>query len=245
MLPTQETNTYRPERETQKIPNAGFLGAQLYQLQLLQAKYYELQALIEQGSNYKHPSYLKYGVLLGFSSLIDIVDLLDLTGVGAIVGRLFSLFVSAILLYIYWLTNTKQIKAKEYVQDLASKVEDVEKYMAKASRLYSKISNNKISGPGIYNKIARSRGKTVIISKSPGTKIVAGSVANLVPFVAVVPWTMLGVIFSYLDEKKIIANARIEAEKMVPYLKLLSQQISYLSEQISSAYAEAGAFPNA
>lgn len=173
------------------------------------------QELIEEGEAYGHPSYIKYGFLLFLAIIIDIVDLSDLTGIGAIIGRSVSLVLTCLMILIFWLTNTKQKRAESYIDRIPEAISEIQANVAHATRMglrTAKIARRIPGLRGVARQIPRGLVKVRRLArKNPMTKLLLGGTLNLIPFLAVVPWSIVSVVLSYLDEKKSYENARIVA----------------------------------
>ena len=180
----------------------------------------EATELSNQGQEFRHPSYFKYFVILApLAAIVDIIDLVDLTGFGAILGRIISFIVSAIIILIFWFTNTKQKRADEYVETVQKKMEVITARIANAERNISRVARLSRRIPGakqIYRKLhlrtirkARVALRRVAKSaKSPIVRSAAAGTLNLVPFLALVPWMLVGIWLSYRAEKESYKNAQ-------------------------------------
>ena len=194
--------------------------------QELYAAQAEAAELHSQGQEFRHPSYFKYFVILGpLAAIIDLIDLVDLTGFGAIVGRTISFIVSAVIILIFWFTNTKQKRADEYVDNIQKNMEVIADRIANAERNIVRVARLSRKVPGakqLYRKlhlrtIRRARVALRRVAKSTKNPIVRSAVAgtlNLVPFLALVPWMLVGIWLSYRAEKESYKNAQ-EASGLV------------------------------
>ena len=85
--------------EAEEFEYANELAAEQEANQILQ----QAEGIREQGKRYSHPSYFKYFVILiPWAIVVDIIDTLTLTGVGYIIAVGFSLFSTALIMFILW-----------------------------------------------------------------------------------------------------------------------------------------------
>lgn len=221
---SEQTNTALTEEQIAALESEEEIFASIllaeHELNVAEA---QKAALIEDGMEFKRPSYLKYGALGMFAVVVDIVDLLDLTGIGAIVGRIVSAAAMFLMLLIYWLTNTKQKKADEYVEQLETNLAEIEANVARAGKQLLAVTRMSRRIPGVRQVYRRAYMRTIRPArlvlrnatrtvKSPLTRSALAGVINLIPFLAVVPWMTVGVYLSYRAEKHSYKMARESAE---------------------------------
>lgn len=182
--------------------------------------------LYNQGQEYRRPSLFKYSILASFASIVDLIDLIDLTAFGAILGRIVSFVVTAIILLIFWFTNTKQKRADEYVKNIEKSVEYIAQRVASAERNIIRVARLSRHIPGAkqaYRKlhlrtIRRARvglRKVAKSTKNPIVRSAASGALNLVPFLAVIPWMLVGIWLSYRAEKESYKNAREASDSVL------------------------------
>lgn len=203
------------------------LGVQLEELRLttdLHTISQEVAQIKEEGHSFGKPSKIKYGILFSLAGIIDTLDLLSLTGVGYFIAAVASITLSLIMLWIFWLTNTKQNDAKKYQQKLAIFLKNLEKNMAhierravQVSRIAHKLSRNKIVRKIGGGGVAKLGGKAAKIYKAakrnPLSKFIAASCANLVPGLGLLPWQIIGTYLSYRDEREALRDAAKAADQ--------------------------------
>ena len=194
------------------------------QLALDQERYQTEQQLIDfhnEGIKYGHPSYVKYGIVSLLGLITESTDFLDLVGVGILVSKPVALFITFIIFLIFWLTNTKQKnaddyvgKAEEMVETIATNLAHIERRAFQTAKLARRFGAKRFA--------ARIRISSRLVKRNPLFKFAAAGAANLIPFVAVFPWVLLGIYLSYKDEKKSYQNAREtagEIAEQVPELQ--------------------------
>ena len=213
-MPDELTN----EEEIEEDLAVSFAAEQnLYQIKK------ELTEIEKEGKSFGHPSYLKYGILFTLAGTIDLVDLLDFTGVGIIVSKVVSFFLSAIIMLIFWLTNTKMKNAQNFAEGLEKRALHLQKSVVYASQLAMKTS--RILGKFGAKKAARAIPRAMvkirrIARKNPIFKPLIGACINLIPFLAVLNLMVFWIYISYRDEKKTYQGAQESAEEAVSQIEL-------------------------
>lgn len=207
------------------IPTENFKEQEEYaeQLALAQGIYQEVSRLeeaIEDGKQYKRPSLIKYSVLYTLAITTDAVDLLEFTGVGYFIAKAYKLACNGAIIFILWLTNTKQKNAHQYTESLENIVSEAQANLAHYTRLTLRAAKiGKTAGkyiPVVGQRITKISSKVPRIlvkirrkaMKNPVTKFFWASAADFVPFLDLVPWTTLGVWLSYRDEKSSYQQAQ-------------------------------------
>lgn len=157
-------------------------------------------ALTEEGKSFGRPSFIKYFVLFFVLAIPnDAIDAIELTGFFAILAWFVSFFLSISSILIMWFTDQEQKRAQGYMK----KVEEFQKTAARTVRTTLMVAkffrNTKFAGR---------------VTKNPLFKIVAGAVAEMVPFLSIFPWSSISVILAYLDERKTYKNAGETSEKI-------------------------------
>ena len=212
----QEQN-YQEQQE--ELAEEERYAAELAANQELYAAQAEATGLYNQGQEFRRPSLFKYSILASFASIVDLIDLIDLTGIGSILGRIISFIVSAIIILIFWFTNTKQKRADEYVENVQKNMEVIAGRIANAEKNILRVARLSRHIPGakqIYRKlhlrtIRRARVALRRVAKSTKNPLVRSAAAgalNLVPFLALVPWMLVGIWLSYRAEKESYKNAQ-------------------------------------
>lgn len=220
-----------PKTETAENNDSGFNEEQQYADELAaEQEFYiarsEAAELYNQGQEYGRPSLFKYSLLALLALIVDAIDLIDLTGIGIIIGRIISFVASVIIIIIFWLTDTKQKRADEYVDGIQKRIEAITAAMANAeinilrtARLSRKIPGAKQLYRKLHLKTVRplrlAAKKIAKNRKNPIVRFVAAGVLNLVPFLAVLPWMLIGIWLSYRAEKESYKNAREAAESVL------------------------------
>lgn len=203
------------------------LALELEAEQELYAAQEEAAELHNQGQEFRHPSYFKYFVTLTpLAAIIDLVDLVDLTGMGALIGRMFSLAAWVVMLLVFWFTDTKQKRADEYVDNIQKNMEVIATRIANAEKNIVSMARLSRKVPGVkqlYRKahlatIRKARVALRGIAKNTKNPIVRSAVTgalNLVPFLAIIPWMLVGVWLSYRAEKESYRNAAEASDQIL------------------------------
>ena len=187
-------------------------------------RYQTEQQLIDfhdQGVKYGHPSYVKYTIVSLLGLITESTDFLDLIGIGILVSKPISLLLTFIIFLIFWLTNTKQTnannyakKAEEVIKTVAANLAHLERRSYQAAKSARRLRAGRLA--------ARIRISPRFVKSNPLFKFTAAAVANLIPFLAVFPWVLLGIYLSYRDEKKSYQNATetaTEIARQIPELQ--------------------------
>jgi hypothetical protein len=185
--------------------------------------------LYNQGLSFKHPSYFKYGILFILAAIVDIIDFADLSGIGLFIARIVSFAASALIILVLWLTNTKQKSADEYVENAQKKIEFITQKISEAERKILTVAKISRKIPGVkklYRKahmatIRRLRlglRKLTKNTKNPIIRSLASGTLNLVPFLSIVPWMIIGIWLSYRAEKESYKKAEEMANTILENL---------------------------
>lgn len=197
------------------------------QLSAVQERYQTEQQLIDfhnEGVQYGHPSYIKYGIVSLLGLITESTDFLDITGIGMVISKPVALFITFIIFLIFWLTNTKQKRADDYVGKAEEMVEaitvnlaHIERRAFQAAKIARRIGATRFA--------ARIRINSRLVRRNPLFKYAAAGAANLIPFLAVFPWVLLGIYLSYRDEKKSFQNARKTAGEIAEQIPELNNSV--------------------
>lgn len=207
-----------PENEEEQNENKEELSAELAAQQDLYAAQKGIDDFHEEGRSYSKPSYFKYGILFALAGIIDLVDLVDATGVGIIISKIVSFSLTGAIYGIILLTGTKYKKAQEYVQNATERIQDLQKTISRAEQRLAKFSGalGKSRMPG-----ARKAGRAVargvsgikkLAYKNPATKVLIGGALNMVPYLAILNIMVIWIYFVYRDEKEALQTAREMSE---------------------------------
>ena len=199
--------------ETFESPQEEEIAEQLATEQELYQTEQQLIDFHNEGIQYGHPSYIKYGIVTLLGLITEGTDFLDLIGIGVLVSKPVALFLTAVIFLIFWLTNTKQkgaddyvAKAEELVEAVATNLAHIERRAFQTAKIARRLGATRFA--------ARIRISSRLVRSNPLFKFAAAGVANLIPFLAVFPWVLLGICLSYRDEKKSYQNAHETAREI-------------------------------
>jgi len=208
-------------------------AAQLAQIRTLEGVGADIKNLQAEGRAFGHPSYTKYIVLIFLAVANDGVDALQLTGFLAVLSWVISAGLGAIIVLIYWLSNTPQKKANDFVDSLENKIHEVEQKIVRVSaivegsgktmgRVGAKLGSQRLvrAGASLERSFSSLKG---FFSNNPVAKAVVGAIGGIV-----LPVQTFFVIWSYFDERAIYRNAAKSAEETA------AQLASRLNEVVSS-----------
>lgn len=148
-------------------------------------------ALQEEGRSFGNPSLIRYLVLLFvFAVPNDAIDALELTGFLVILAWFISFFLSMGSILFSWFTDHEQKRADLYMKRLEA-----------------------------FQATVIHRARTVFrlakfFRKNPTMKLIAGAVAEMIPFISLLPWSTIAVIWAYADERKNYKNAKRSGEEI-------------------------------
>ena len=193
----------------------------------------EVEAIKERGDSFGKPSMFKYFCCGSIAMAKDAMEILALAGVVTIPLAWFvGPMISALLILIFWMSNVKAGKAKDFTKGLEKDIEVIQENIAHATRIVNRIPGARgLAKKGATRLAARaSRSKTAIkltekFAGSPVAKAVWSNVIDSAADISVIfqwlPASTIGVILSYLDERKIYKNAAENATEA--YAQLSSQ----------------------
>lgn len=197
------------------------LAAQLSAQQDFYAAQKELSSMHKEGQSYGKPSYFKYGILFALAGIIDLVDLVDATGVGMIISKIVSFSLTGAIYGIILLIGTKYKKAQAYAQNAEKRIQDLQKTINRAEQRLVKVSAalGKSRVPGT-KKAGRAVARGVseikkLASKNPATKVLIGGTLNMVPYLAILNIMVVWIYFVYRDEKEALQTARETSETAI------------------------------
>ena len=145
----------------------------------------------EEGRSFGRPSLIKYFLLFFVLAVPnDVIDAIELTGFLAIVAWFASAFLSITSILVFWFTDQEQKRAQGFMK----KVEEYRRTAIRTTRTAFRVAK--------------------FFRKNPTMKIVAGAVAEFIPFISIFPWSSVSVILAYLDERKTYKEAVKTSEEV-------------------------------
>ena len=155
------------------------------QLAAKQAAYHEQQ---EQSSMplFTGPSLFKYAIILLFFAIPnDLIDAIDITGLGMILSWFISTSLSVITLFLVWFTDSELKRVKSHMANRGK----YQKALAKtATKVAAKL--------------------TKFAPRNPIVKVIAGTILEMIPIISILPWSSISVFLAYTDERKTFKEAR-------------------------------------
>ena len=215
------------EIEEKYYSDLAFLRAQEQELN-------EVQATADR--TVRHPSRLKYFLLFVLAIIADIIDFLQLTGIGIILVWLVNIFVTPIL-FLAGLGANSRIKAmNRFYAEIQRNIDGLTRKMMFYSRMYTRALRFS-RRTGFLKKPLRKVGLGVArlrrsVRRNPVTKMGAALILDLIPLIELLPWQTIGVYLMYQDEKKTFKDT----QQIVPeYLEAKIQEIAIAAEVASEA----------
>jgi hypothetical protein len=184
----------------------------------------QIDVVHQEGKAYGKPSRFKYFVLFLLASIVDLLNLLTLTGFGYAISVIVSVVITIIMYLLFWFTNGKQKRANEYQQKIVAFTQELQKNIAhlerrtvQITRLAGKFSNNKIIKKLKPVKALRKGAAKIlkVTRRNPMTKFLGSAIANMIPILDLFPWQIIGVYLSYRDERETYADASNVADDLL------------------------------
>lgn len=130
-------------------------------------------------------------ILLIFAIPNDVIDAIDVTGVGIVVSWLISFFLSMATILVIWFADSELQRVKSHL---------------------SRVDSHKKTLIGKLTKISSKL--TKYAPKNPVVKVIVGSILEMIPIVSILPWSSISVVLAYLDERKAFKEARESANEL-------------------------------
>jgi len=132
------------------------------------------------------PSLFKYALILLFFAIPnDIIDAIDVTGLGMILSWFVSTSLSVVTLFLIWFTDSELQRVKSHMANRGK----YQKALAKtATKVAAKL--------------------TKFAPRNPVVKVLAGAVLEMIPIISLLPWSSISVFLAYADEHKTFKEAR-------------------------------------
>lgn len=219
---------------------------QIDALRTLESTVQSIDSLKQRGESLGKPSKFKYAVCGTLAIAKDGLEIAALAGGVTIpLAWLIGPMVSFILVLIFWLFNMKVDRAKEFMDDLEKEIEVIQQNIAHAVRIAKRIRMipgvKGLDRKGAARLAARaSKNKTVVkitrtITGSPVAKAAwsnaIDSGATISTIFQWLPASSIGVVLSYLDEKKVLKNT---AENADTTHQTLSEDLATTAGEVQS-----------
>lgn len=229
----QEVLAVEEETQAQEIEEEEFKNIELEQARLAEesTNQQEADAILQTGYEFGSPSMLRWGVIFILALLNDGVDLLDLTGVLAILAWFISLGLSATILGILWFSDAKVKRANHFLADLNQPQvaqtgrAGLRSELSRKWKQGSKSLAQKRLAPQEHPDRMNIKGSVTGILRggNPMTLTLIGSAVESVPYVDLINLIIVWVLVAYLQERKVYINARKAAE--MRYSQLLAGSV--------------------
>lgn len=204
-----------------------------------QREFSEFESTVKE--NVRMPSKFKYGALFALAGFADIVDLAELTGIGIILVWAVKLIVSPILFFAGFGANTRVKAMSQFQEGVGANIAELTQQAQTYARRYTtaiKFSRK----TGILKKPVRkmalkiTKARTVIM-RNPAVKNGIAVIADLVPFLDLLPWRTIGIYLAYRDEKKTF----LEAKEIIPeYYAAKTEEIQAINDLQEVEITEVG-----
>lgn len=172
-------------KEGSVLEEAGVEIEYANQLAAQQTAYQEAE---ESGSAplFSGPSLFKYGlILMLFAIPNDLIDAIDITGLGMVLSWFISTFLSVATLFLVWFTDSEFKRVKNHLANKGRYQQALAKTTAKVAAKLTRFA-----------------------PRNPVIKIVAGAVLEMIPIISLLPWSSISVFLAYADERKTFKEAK-------------------------------------
>lgn len=181
----------------------------------------EINSIYEEGLSHSlYPFALNYIIFfLPLAIANDLAELLDLIPyIGFILSWFVSIFLSVLLILIFWFFNAKYKEAKNYLKNIDARLASIEhklliltrttRYALGTAKALRKIPGIKGVARQIPRVLVKLRKPLKPLLRNPMIKLVVGAGLEAVPILSWVPWSTLSVILSYFDERKMYKDTK-------------------------------------
>ena len=175
------------------------------------------QAIDATEEEVRHPSEMKYHFMMTLAIILDIIDWLEITGIGLIVTYALKIVFTPTL-YLYGRHASNRIKVmSELSKSLEQRISHIRRRMYSYANRYRFAANIGRKIPGLakhLNKLegsAKRIGQTV--ARNPAFKNTAAIIADYIPLLDLLPWRTLGVYLAFKDEKKTYEETKPTVEE--------------------------------
>ncbi|MEX2053288.1 MAG: hypothetical protein WD898_03635 [Candidatus Paceibacterota bacterium] len=183
----------------------------------------------------KPPSGVLYFFLYGFSIIGDIIDLADFTGVGAAVSFVVDIFIGIILFFAgraarnrIETMNKFQDEIHGHIQNIERRVVSLRNNYVRAIKISRKIKPLRKPVRKLVLRVSKLRKS---IARNPMTRTMIAVVADLIPFLGIIPWRTINIYLMKRDEMR----AFQEAQEMLPEYEAAREEEMAEANQLSEA----------
>lgn len=178
--------------------------------------------ILQEGLSFGRPSPIKWAILFNLAIMNDVVDILDLTGIGAILAWLISLGLTVSILLILWFTDGKFKRAQKFVASLGQPLIESAGRTGLRKELALKMtgpSSRAIKRDAIKKRLEFLKGSegfklSTFTSKNPLIKSIVGSGVESLPFIGAINPVIIWIIMAYLDERNTYKRAQKAAQEV-------------------------------
>lgn len=238
----EELENQERQKEEAETEYAYQLGA----LRTLESTVQSIDSIKQRGGALGKPSKLKYVACGTIAVAKDAMEIAALAGGVTIpLAWFIGPFISCILVLIFWLFNMKVDRAKEFMNDLEKEIEVIQQNIAHAVRIANRIRMipgvkglAKKSGAALAARASKNKTVVKLTQKIAGSPVAKAAWSNAIDSGATIstifqwlPASTIGVVLSYLDERKVLKNA---AENADTAHKSLSEDLATTSQEVQS-----------
>lgn len=217
-IQAQEEEGLLAEAQEEEVEANELQQARVIEISANQA---EAEQILETGLSFGRPSMIKWYIIFVLAGLNDVIDLLDLTGVLAILSWTVSLGLTASIIGILWFSDTKVKRANKFITDLNQpqidqtgraglRTELSRKWTGGSESLAQKrqFLRDNPEKMSIGSNVSR-----VLKGGNPMTSTLIGSAIETIPYVDLLNLVIVWAIVAFLQERRVFVNARKAAEE--------------------------------
>jgi len=166
----------------------------------------------DQLKNLKKPSFILYALFIFLMLITDVLDLVELTGVGIIVAKIIQIFATIISMLVAWHSGSR-IKAINNVHEsIAQRTSQITHRLAVYRQRYAKaigvarrlgVLKRGSTGAKLVLRIS----KYTKFTRSPVIKTASANILEFIPVVGILPLQTIFAIWTYLDHKGAYKNS--------------------------------------
>jgi len=189
------------------------------------------------------PSKIKYFFLLLLALIADLVDILgSLTGIGTVVSLIVDIIVSPIIFIASHGANSRIETARNITKEINKQLENMRRRINQIRKTYATAYRiSKRLGLRRTTSLIRKTSlgsKRMLMSavRNPKIRSALAIIADLVPFLDIIPFRSVSVLLTYRDEKKSYRETLELTKEALAAEKEYNTEISLLQSEIIMQY---------
>jgi hypothetical protein len=182
------------------------------QLEAAQRNAAERRTLEAQTRAIKKPSFFGYMLLFVLAGILDLLDIIELTGVGIIFAKIIQIFATIFFMIISFFVTGKIRRMRKANEVIGARVTAAMQRIAQYRQRYARTLKfarqfKSLRKPARIVATSFKRARTVV-NRSPLMKSALLNAAEFIPLIGVIPFQTLDVYFMYRDHKTTFQEAQ-------------------------------------